>query len=80
MQRSPPSPKMRINSHEKTQLEYPIPSCGDRQAYDNWEQVSRVPPVARGKCLQLRGSPAACDLSIFVFGESLLHSPFDLYV
>ncbi|KAA0720976.1 Ubiquitin-conjugating enzyme E2 H [Triplophysa tibetana] len=47
-------------------LHFLIPLCGGRQAYDNWEQVSKV-PTAWGKCSQLRGSPAACDLSIIVF-------------
>ncbi len=41
------------NSHEKTQLKYPIPFRGNRQTCDNWEQVSKVPPVAWNKCVQL---------------------------
>lgn len=33
MQRSPPSPKIHTDSHEKTQLKYPIPLRGIRQTW-----------------------------------------------
>jgi len=54
MQRRPPYPKIHTDSDEKTQLKYPLPLRGNRQTRDNWEQVSRVPPVAWDKFLQLR--------------------------
>lgn len=53
MQRRPPSPKIHTDSHEKTQLKYPVPLRGNRQTRDNWEQVSRGPSVAWDKCLLL---------------------------
>ncbi len=57
MQRSLPSPRIHT---EKTAMrkhnlntQFPIPFRGNRQTCDNWEQVSKVPPVAWNKCVQL---------------------------